>query len=79
MFRVRLAWDDEKAIGDLIDAPVPQAKARIARQVRRNPIVESSTVQFLLGFVGAEKILGCVTAAAMTEAGNQIGAAVPLR
>ena len=56
------------------------------RPVRSLPVRSGATqlsrvaaVQFLLGFVGAERVLGRVAAAAMAEAVDQIGAAIPFR
>ena len=66
-------------LGDIVDAPIPQANACIAGEVRRNPVIEFTALQFLLGFVGAEGILGRVAGAAVTKAIDEVGAPIPLR
>ena len=66
-----------QVFGDIVDTPGTEAGAIVSRQVRRDPVFEPGAVERLAGFVGTEHVLGRMTAAAMTEAVDDIGTAIP--
>ena len=65
-------------LGDVVGTPGADAGAVVCGQVWRHPVVQRPALQRLARLVGAEQVLGRVAGAAVAEAVDEIGAAVPL-
>src|SRR5580658_2286194 len=67
-----------QVFGDVIDAPAAETRALVARQIRRCPVIEFGPIKILVRFCRAQGVERRMARAAVTEAIDDVRAAIPV-